>query len=169
MRIISGKYKGRKIKALDIMDVRPTSDKVRGALFNILGEKIRNSSFLDLYAGSGAVGIEALSRGAKNVYFVEDDFKVFKLIQENIANLKIKEDYEILKDFPKQKKFDIIFLDPPYTKADIKDLELINENNLLADNGIIIFEHDKILNFKSACFELFYEKKYGKTLLSFFK
>src|SRR3989338_815380 len=134
MRISAGNLKGRKLssaKALRLAkkrdELRPTSSKVKESIFNIVGEKIKGTEFVDLYSGTGAVGIEALSRGASAVSFVEADRKRAELIKKAAGD---------------NSKFDIIFLDPPYHGGEFEAaLSLLAEGTLLNDDGIIIAEH----------------------------
>ncbi len=171
MKIISGIYKGRNLKGFTIDGTRPTMDRVKESLFAIIQNNIKNSVVLDLFAGSGNLGIEALSNGAKYAYFIDYNYEAIKIIKENISNLKI-ENCEVLKkdfkkaidDFSKEnKKFDIIFLDPPYKTDYIeKSLRLIEKNNLLAKEGLIVCENsslDKIIY--STNFKDIKTKKYG--------
>ncbi|MEP7337537.1 MAG: 16S rRNA (guanine(966)-N(2))-methyltransferase RsmD, partial [Acidobacteriota bacterium] len=151
MRVIAGIYKGRRLKALDGSSVRPTSDRMRETLFNILAPRIEDAQFLDLCAGSGAIGIEALSRGAANVTFVESSRKVATVISENLRHCGIREDYKFLpRDaltalkylFREEQKFDIIYFDPPYDSELYSPvLWQIARNNVLTEDGIVIVEH----------------------------
>jgi len=188
MRISAGHLKGRKINfkkaqmaAKKECALRPTSSKVRESVFNIIGNLIVNAKFIDLYAGTGAVGIEALSRGAKMVFFVEPDRKRAELIKDMLKDCGCFERAEIIKskaaDFIKKaerdnSKFDIIFLDPPYHSGELERiLPMLSDGELLHDEGIIIAEHlskkklpDEIGNFvqKKAY-------KYGDTMLTLYR
>jgi 16S rRNA (guanine966-N2)-methyltransferase len=154
MRIIAGKYRGRKLKSPTSLATRPTSDRLRETLFNILAPCIEGARFLDLCAGTGAVGIEALSRGASQVTFVDQSRKMAALIKENCDTLKIEDDeIELItgdaSDFLRRhankvnQPFDIIFFDPPYA-MDYKALKYIgDEQTILADEGLLIVEHYK--------------------------
>src|SRR5215475_6181659 len=124
MRVIAGIYKGRRLKTLEGLSVRPTSDRMRETLFNILTPRIEGARFADVCAGSGAIGIEALSRGAAQVAFIESSLKAARVISENLRNLGIKRNFELLnrdairalKHFiSEQRRFDIIYFDPPYS------------------------------------------------------
>ena len=126
MRIITGTLKGRRLKAPDWPGLRPTSDKLRETLFNVLGARVTGATFVDGYAGTGAVGIEALSRGAGFVTFVEEDPRAAALIAANLRHCGVEERYAIIRvDFARaridsgQGGIDIIFLDPPYGAADM--------------------------------------------------
>jgi len=152
MRIIAGIYKGRRLKTLEGLSVRPTSDRMRETLFNILAPRIEGASFADICAGSGAVGIEALSRGAGTVMFIESSLKAARIISENLRNCGIRrEDYQMinrdviraLKHFASEKtRFDIIYFDPPYDSALYTPVMwLIAKNDLIAEDGVVIVEH----------------------------
>lgn len=149
MRIISGKYKGKKLNGFNIDGTRPTMDRVKESLFAMIQNHINGSIVLDLFAGSGALGLEAISNGAKKCYLIDNNQIAIKTIKENSIN--IKEDINIInidyKKFLKEtkEKFDIIFLDPPYQSNQLnKALKIIEERNLLNENGIIICEYEKI-------------------------
>lgn len=149
MRIISGKYKGKKLNGFNIDGTRPTMDRVKESLFAMIQNHINGSTVLDLFAGSGALGLEAISNGAKKCYLIDNNQIAIKTIKENSIN--IKEDINIInidyKKFLKEtkEKFDIIFLDPPYQSNQLnKALKIIEERNLLNENGIIICEYEKI-------------------------
>jgi len=121
MRIIAGQLKGRRLTSPDWSGLRPTSDKLRETLFNVLGPSVAGARVLDGYSGTGAVGIEALSRGAAHVTFVDNDRRAADLVQANLLHCGVKERYAIIRvDFAgvaarlDQERFDIIFLDPPY-------------------------------------------------------
>ena len=168
MKIISGKYKGRVLKGFDITGTRPTMDRVKESLFGTIQRYVPGSVVLDLFAGSGNLGIEALSEGASFAYLVDSNSKAIKVIKENINNIGITDievihsDYkEALKSF--NNKFDLIFLDPPYNTDYIeKSIKLIEDNNLLNDDGIIVCESDAIDKIiYSDVFKKVKEKKYG--------
>lgn len=155
MRVISGKYKGRKLLGFDIDGTRPTMDRVKESMFAMIQTKVKNSLVLDLFAGSGALGIEALSNGANECYFVDNNDIAIKTIKSNIKNLDIIEKYQIimtsykdaLQKFNKDEiRFDIIILDPPY-KYNMEDiLSDIYSYNLLNDAGIIVCEFENPFN-----------------------
>lgn len=169
MRIISGKYKGRNILGYNIIGTRPTMDRVRESLFAMIQNKVKNSICLDLFAGSGSLGFEALSQGADTCYFVDKNPYVIKTLKENQKQLNITEnvfllemDYKKALSLFKQKQiqFDIIFLDPPYNDYLLKPaLQLIEEYQLVKQDGFIICEYENE-SFDSSYF-LFREKKYG--------
>ena len=155
MRVIAGIYKGRRLKALEGSSVRPTSDRMRETLFNILAPRIEDARFLDLCAGSGAVGIEALSRGAAHVTFVESSRKVASVISENLRHCGITRDFHfVVRDVLsalkyiayENQQFDIIYFDPPYDSELYSPvLWQIARNNVLTEDGIVIVEHRRQL------------------------
>jgi 16S rRNA (guanine966-N2)-methyltransferase len=150
MRIISGEFKGRKIIVPDSKEIRPTTDRVRETLFNILNNKIdfQTRKILDIYAGSGSLGLECLSRGASVVHFVEKNFQIYKNLQENIDLLDATEKCKVYKmealkfsQLFQNLDYDLIIADPPFFKDDIYSVvvNLIN-NKYFADNGFMIIE-----------------------------
>lgn len=155
MKIIQGKYKGRTLKGFDIEGTRPTMDRVKESLFAMIQNKINNSIVLDLFSGSGNLGIESLSMNAKDVVFVDKNRICFKTIKKNLSMINeerevLNLDYiEALKILKEKYKFDIIFLDPPY-KGDLieKSINLICEYDLLNENGIVVCETDDINKIK---------------------
>jgi 16S rRNA (guanine(966)-N(2))-methyltransferase RsmD len=181
MRIIAGKYRGRKIGFPKSPHIRPTQDKIREALFNVLARSISGVNALDLFAGSGAIGIEALSRGAKNVTFVDNNFKCVRIIKENLRNIDIEHMANILKMDALRaikklsetgNKFDIVFLDPPYYKGlSKKTLISLNQYDILSDTNIIVAEHFKkdILAYNISNIILCKQKRFGDTVLSFYR
>jgi 16S rRNA (guanine966-N2)-methyltransferase len=147
MRIIAGTLKGRRLKTPDWEGLRPTSDKLRETLFNVLGPQVNGARFLDGYAGTGAVGIEALSRGAAHVAFVERDRRAIALIEANLRHCGVTDRYAIIPiDFaratrgPGEPPFDIIFLDPPYG-VDALTGALRGAGTLAAEGTRVIVEH----------------------------
>lgn len=155
MRVITGIYKGRRLKTLEGSAVRPTSDRMRETLFNILAPRIEGARFLDLCAGSGAIGIEALSRGAGQVTFVESSRKSSTVISENLRHCEIRNGYTFiardalmaLKYLAQEKQqFDLIYFDPPYDSELYSPvLWQIARGNLLTEDGILIVEHRRQL------------------------
>ncbi len=154
MRIISGTYRGHFLKTLKGGKLRPTSDHLRETLFDVLGPLIEGATFLDAYAGSGAVGIEALSRGAREVVFLEHHRPASELIRENLAALKIESGYSVLpwsvmkgieKLVEEGTKFDFAFIDPPY--EEIREyhhaLRELARSGLLGASAIAIAEHSR--------------------------
>jgi 16S rRNA (guanine966-N2)-methyltransferase len=186
MRIISGLYKGRSFKVPE--GIRPTEDRVRKALFDILGT-VEGESFLELFAGSGAVGLEAFSAGANSVVFVEKDREAVRCIQANLQGPKLqalvlnKDVFEAIPQFARNKqKFDTIFLDPPYNKQGIsateesggslakKTLQMLGAYDILTACGYIIVQHFKkdLLPDSFAEMEMVKQSGYGDTLLTFY-
>ncbi len=171
MRIISGKYKGKIIKEYNIEGTRPTMDRIKESLFAMIQTHLENSTCLDLFCGSGSLGIEALSNGAKECYFIDKNKKVTDILKNNTKDINnvyiINNDYEkFLKTT--NKKYDIIFLDPPYDLFLINNsIKLIEQNNLLNDNGLIICEYTKEI-IKTNLF-LLKEKKYGDKYIRIYK
>lgn len=171
IRIIQGLYKGRSLKIPDSKITRPTMNIVRQAIFNIIQFDIKNTVCLDLFSGSGALGIEALSRGAKKVYFNDVDKTIYKLILDNLNSIKIKkEDFQLdnldylswIKKYTGS-KLDIVFLDPPYNK--INNIDVINlliKNMALSPTSIIVTEqkqkNQQVEGFKLS--EYCYSEKY---------
>jgi|SRR5882724_6722954 len=167
MRIIAGKFRGRKLKSPPSLQTRPTSDRLRETLFNILAPRIADARFLDLCAGTGAVGIEALSRGAAHVTFVDQSREMCALIEANVVSLAIDENeieivtaeaVEFLRRqaaqtkpsltvglLPRLRPFDTIFFDPPYAVDYEAVLDYVGEHaaELLATGGVLIVEHNK--------------------------
>lgn len=151
LRIIAGKYRHLQIKAPDVNSTRPTTDKVREALMSALSFSIPDKDVLDLFAGSGALGLESLSRGAATCVFVDTNINAFKTIKENIKSLKIEEKTEVyLQDYKtflknnKDRKFGLVYLDPPYKLKNIYDevVDFMFENNMLTEDAVIVKESD---------------------------
>lgn len=158
MRVIAGEFKSRPLRALPGMDTRPTSDRLRETLFNVLiagnPKALAQSVWLDVYAGTGAVGIEALSRGAHSVTFVENNRAAAKLIRENLKSLGIIEGFEVveheadraLRQLDAQAlSCDYVFVDPPYRQHDAYEqtLGFLSQSRILKPSSIVIAEHDK--------------------------
>lgn len=177
MRIIAGKFKGRRLESPPDYSVRPTTDKVKEALFSILADRLWDSRVLDLFSGSGNLGIEALSRGARECVFCDNSAGSIKLIKSNIAHCKAQEGaVTVPGDFRKtlanlDGKFDIILLDPPYGKDFLEPaFSLIGEYGLLAEDGVIVAEHrrEEELPVEFCGFEKIKERKYGIIKLSIY-
>ena len=152
MRIIAGEMRSRKLKAPEGMDTRPTADRVKEALFSILGSRVYGARVLDLYGGSGALALEAVSRGANSAVICDLSAKACAVIQENIDTLNCGDQVKLLrmKDTAAlsalQKKgdaFDLIFLDPPYRMSTVPICQMIAEYNLLKPDGTIVVEHGR--------------------------
>lgn len=193
MRIISGKFKGKKLDFVSNENTRPTGDMVREAFFTKVQFGIPNSIFLDLFSGSGSLGLEALSREAKEVYFIEKDRKNIETIKKNLKNL-YGEDFQkaineqdqkvflIHSDFitflksiklDNDKFFDFVYIDPPY-KSNYYDisLKMLKEQNLITNESLVICEHDAKKSFiKNTLpdYEFVSQKKYGSKMLSYLK
>lgn len=179
MRVITGKYKSRQLKSVKSNLTRPTTDRNKENMFNIIGPYFQGGNVLDLFAGSGGLGIEALSRGCDFLYSVDNQFAAFQVINENINALKIenakvyKLDYKkaLLRLKGEKIKFDLVILDPPYGKGLVDDiLEVMIDNEMLNNNCIIMVEELKEVAFKSFD-QLSLVKKcnYGITSLHVFK
>jgi len=183
MRVISGEYRGKKLYTLEGMNTRPTLDRVKEALFNIIQFKVPEANVLDLFAGSGSLGIETLSRGANYVVFCDHSCEAIKIIKKNIESTKyvekstiLNKDYMVaLKQISKlDKKFDIVFLDPPYkSEFGIKAIEELIKLDLIAEDGIIILETDDEDKKKeieeNKKIKIFDERKYGSVKLIFIR
>lgn len=176
MRIIAGDWKGRRLKAVEGMKTRPTSDKVKGAIFNILGNKTADAKVLDLFAGTGGLALEALSRGAASAVLVEKSHSAWEIINENIAMVGAQDRIRLLKmdgfQFLKQssEKYDLIFLDPPYHQGIIPKVIIeLDHYQLLNRNGVIIVETaaDEEIDKNLFPFEIMITKQYGDTKLWF--
>ncbi len=161
MRVIAGQYRSRPLRALRGMDVRPTSDRLRETLFNVLTaarpEALADTVWLDVFAGTGAVGIEALSRGARTVYFVESSRRASAIIRENLQSLGIAEGFEVVEREAAQAlrlldseaiACDFCFLDPPYRMdaAYEETLGFLSQSRMLRPESIVVAEHDKRLD-----------------------
>ena len=181
MRIIGGQNRGTKLYVLDSIETRPTLDRVKEAMFSKINFNLQDSIILDLFSGSGAIGLEALSRGAKKAYLCDNSFKAIRIIEKNIEKTKlsgkaivISDDYlKALENLRNQNiKFDIIFLDPPYkTDYNIKAINLILKYNLLDENGQMIIETDipekTLEELKSFSVNIYDIKRYGRVTLIF--
>lgn len=182
MRVIAGSAKGRHLKTPRGRTLRPTSDKVKAAFFNVVGSLLPDSFFLDLFAGTGSIGIEAMSRGAKRCVFVEKDVAAVKLIKKNIQLIEdnpscsifhndIKKAIKILSQ--QNESFSIIYIDPPYDYRDVGSVvEKVHEGALLRENGLLCVERssrDVLLWVKFLTLPLWQKKIYGDTSLLLFK
>jgi 16S rRNA (guanine(966)-N(2))-methyltransferase RsmD len=146
MRIIAGRLKGRRLKAPAGTSVRPTSDSLRETLFNVLGP-LDGLGVLDAFAGTGALGLEAYSRGASSIAFIEHDTAALRVLHENVAHCGVEDACAIIRgDFMHVRvdaqRFDLVLLDPPYTMANIPDV-LTRAVALLAPTGRLVFEHSR--------------------------
>jgi 16S rRNA (guanine966-N2)-methyltransferase len=179
MRVIAGKYKGRVLKGPKHEGLRPTAERVKEALFNILGTRIINADLLDLFAGTGAIGIEALSRGANSVVFADSNRLSIKLLNENLKILNTDDRFRVLHASAdrnintlasRQLRFDLIFLDPPFDEGLLPDtVKGIIGLDLLKEDGILIVEHPRkqVVDFPGLTG--FLTRNYGDISLSFFE
>jgi 16S rRNA (guanine966-N2)-methyltransferase len=179
MRIITGTLKGRRLVTPKGLSLRPTSDRVKESLFNILGGEIKDKTILDLFAGTGNLGIEALSRGAKRVTFVEKNREAIRLTQKNLITCQMEDRSEVLvKDVNqaigllkgKGERFDLIFMDPPYEKGLIqKTIERLGTERIYHDDSILVIEHHRRepLFDISDSWNLTRQRRIGETLISF--
>ena len=179
MRIISGMSKGRKLITPKSLSLRPTSDRVKESIFNILSEEIEGGVVLDLFAGTGNLGIEALSRGAKNVIFVEKGRHALGLIQRNLAQLGLEERSEVLPIDAiraiailkqRRKTFDVIFMDPPYEKGWVeKTLVKLRSHQIYDKDSILVVEHHRreLLPPIIHGWNLIRRREMGETVVSF--
>lgn len=181
MRVISGLRKGHKLKTSKGLDVRPTEDRIKESLFNILGSINEDSIILDAFGGTGSIGIEFLSRGAKTCYFVDNSKESINIINENLKHTKFLDQSIVQKNDiilamsifgTKKLVFDYIYLDPPFRQDGLihKLLETINKERILSNEGIIIIEHEKELVLEDSIFNLnkFDFRNYGSKSLSFY-
>lgn len=179
MRIVAGAFKGRRLSTPKGMDIRPTSDKVREAIFNILPREFPYKRVLDLFAGTGAMGIEALSRGALEATFVDSGAEAISLIRKNLescgaeARIYRSDALASLKQFSRKgEKFDLIIIDPPYSSTLLKEaLEAIDSDGILAPGGVIVAETSKraALEADLKALEAFDERRYGDTVVYFLR
>ena len=170
LRIISGKYRGRSFPGEKIVGTRPTMNRVKESLFAMIQSRMKDSICLDLFAGSGSLGLEALSNGAKICYFVDHNKIATDIISDNIKKCSIQEECHVLKlDYlsallyfkDRNIKFDIIFLDPPYQSCFINDcLEKVIEYNLLSEEGMIVCEYENE-EIKNDVLQVWKDRTYG--------
>jgi 16S rRNA (guanine(966)-N(2))-methyltransferase RsmD len=179
LKIFGGLYKGRKLKGVKHPDVRPTTAKLKLSFFDIMQDNIRETIFLDGFGGTGNIGIEALSRGADYVVFIELLGECVKVLQHNLDKIGIPPDhYRIIKgDYNRSViqlakdgyKFDIIFLDPPYQLLEYANpLKVIYKRDILKDNGIVVLERPSYLKFEAKYFDCYRSQKLGRKSLDFF-
>ena len=178
MRVITGKARGVQLKTPEGMLTRPTADRVKEALFSIIQFDIPGARVLDLFGGTGQLGIEALSRGAKSAVFVDQREESCRLIRENLKRTRLEAEGKVVRsdylDYLKRcrEKFDIVFLDPPYAEVFLENsLNCITEIDILQSGGIIVAERPlgKELPFEFEGFTRSKEYKYGKTLLTVYR
>ncbi len=175
MRIISGKYRGLKLADFDGNDVRPTADRVKESLFNVLYGRVAGASVLDLFCGSGNLGIECLSRGAEFVHFNDISPASLEILKKNLARLKNLQEHKITNyDYSvclsRADEYDLIFIDPPYRlEIGVDALKLLGAGKLLKEGGVVVFERDRSFEGEVAGLRQIDERKYGKTYLTFFE
>ena len=181
MRVVAGERKGMPLKAVAGNTTRPTTDKVKESIFNIMGPFFEGGTVLDLFAGSGGLGIEALSRGAEHAIFIEKDTKAFQVLQENIGKCRYEEYAELFRIDAKRAvkallkrdiQFKLVFLDPPYHHKEYYDLvQVLVDNDKVQKDGLILCEHAKRVelpqNFNA--FTLQRQETYGETIISVYR
>ncbi|MCG6910186.1 MAG: 16S rRNA (guanine(966)-N(2))-methyltransferase RsmD [Deltaproteobacteria bacterium] len=179
MRIISGKCRGRKLHTFAGKQIRPTTDRMRESIFNILSSRVHDAMVLDLFAGSGALGLEALSRGARAAVFIDNQERSLNLLKKNIEACRMPEATRIIRwDIERSLNclkvvragFDLVFMDPPYNRGLIEPgLRNLHASGAAAPEARIVVEHasEESLPLKTDHFELVDQRTYGKTLVSF--
>jgi 16S rRNA (guanine(966)-N(2))-methyltransferase RsmD len=155
VRVIAGKYRSRRLKGPGRMRLRPTSDRLRETLFDVLGTSVQDSFFVDLYAGTGAIGIEAISRGAREAIFIESHAAGARLVRQNLESLGIRGGVEVIESdvvkglqklAARHMVADFIFLDPPYEGEEhLRVLEFLDESHLISPYGLVIVEHHRLM------------------------
>ncbi len=181
LRVISGEKKGRRLKAPKGMETRPTEDRIKENLFNILYPLKAEAIILDLFSGSGGIGIEFLSRGAKIAYFIDKSISSIETIKDNLSSTGLTEKSVVMKNDAKSAlnyfmsngiKFDYIYMDPPFKDYDLllKAVELVSEYKLLREEGRLIIEHESNLDLEKqiSTLQSYGSRKYGSKTLSFF-
>lgn len=181
MRVISGTARGTKLNSIDNISTRPTLDRVKEPLFSIIQNHLQESDVLDLFAGSGALGIEALSRGARHCTFCDKSYDSVKMLKQNLVKTKLEskstvyvQDYKKCLKILKEDKFNIVFIDPPY-KLDIavNSIKLILEYNMISKDGIIVLETDEeereLKELENINLEVYDVRKYGRVSLIFLR
>ena len=177
MKVISGLLKGRNIEGFNIEGTRPTMDRVKESIFSTIQFEIRDAIVLDLFAGSGNLGIEAISNGANKCYFVDNNKVAINTINKNIKTFNIEDNLIIIKDEYmnalnnlKNNKFDIVFLDPPYKDDYIdKAINKLLEYDMLNSKALIICEYDRDINHEYDLLDEVKTKKYGDKFVTIFK
>ena len=178
MRVIAGEAKGRRLKTTRVQDIRPTSDKVKEALFSILTGRIQGARMLELFAGTGAIGIEALSRGAAQVDFVESDPAAVKVLEENVAacgfshraGIHPMDSFRFMKQA--RTSYDLLFADPPYHRGLLKKLlPAIGQGDIMKPNSLVIVEHFRKITVPNKISHLVTVRAYhyGDTVLTLFR
>lgn len=176
MRVISGKFRGTLLAEFAGKSIRPTSDRVRESLFNIISQRVIDARVLDAFSGSGAIGIECISRGCKSVHFNDIDRESLAVLKKNLAKLKIVDGYTLTNKDALQllhevrEGYDLIFVDPPYAlEVGVQALKLIGKKGLLNDGGLAVFERNRSFSGEVEGLRVVSERKYGKTYLTFFE
>ena len=178
MRVITGKARGVVLKTPDGLATRPTADRVKEALFSIIQFELAGKRVLDLFGGTGQLGIEAVSRGAKYAVFVDESENACRLIRENLKRARMEQDASVIRsDYQVylgkcREKFDIIFLDPPYAEQYLENsLKIITEIDILQSGGIIVTERPlgKALTWEISGYERSRDYKYGKTVITLYR
>ena len=179
IRVISGIYKGKRLKKVSSPLVRPIPDKLKEALFNIIQDEVKNCVFLDGFAGTGSVGIEALSRGAKKAVFIDEYYPAIKVIKINLEKCEALDKAQIVqKEFNRaviqlskeDAKFDLIFLDPPYKLLEERNpLKVIKKREILKPKSITVLRHHHKIKFEPKYFDLKRRVIMGDDYLSFYK
>ena len=181
MRIIAGRARGHKLLSPETMETRPTLDRVKEAMFSSIQLYIPDGVVVDVFAGTGSLGLEAASRGAKEVYLIDKSNTTYPLLKKNVMNLKFQDfcttlnmdAYDALRSLAsKNKKFDIIFIDPPYCKVMIPEaIKIVKEKDLLKEDGIIVTKIDSIEEIYPGYEDitLSKSKKYGNTTVCYYK
>ncbi len=167
MKIISGKYKGSILNGYNIKGTRPTMDRVKESVFGMIQTRVLNSVCLDLFSGSGSLGLEAISMGALKCYFVDNNKEVIKILKKNITKLKVEDFCEVYNTSYElflsktDVKFDLVFLDPPYNKYDLNDILIkLLECDVLKKGSLIVVEHNSDFNYPDSL-NLYKQRKYG--------
>lgn len=181
MRVVSGKFRGRKLQAVPGMATRPTTDKVKESLFNMIGPYFNGGQSLDLYAGSGGLSIEGVSRGIDHAYLIDRQYQAIKTIKHNVALTKHEDQFTILKQDAQRilpvlagqgVQLDLVYLDPPYAKQQIiKDITSMVDLNLLNPEAIVVCETNQEANLplELSGFELMRQQTYGITVLTIYR
>ena len=188
MRIVAGKFKGRRLKTLKGSEVRPTADRVKESLFRIFGEQVVDADFLDLCAGTGSIGLEALSQGAKSITFIDNNYHSIRIIESNLEMCGFDRKHPQIKLIhtdarkaltrlgKRNAKFDLIYFDPPYaSKIHESCVKQIAEGDLLSAAGVLVIEHGKVQepDWTEALIVdrlvLSRQERYGDTILSFYR
>lgn len=181
MRVVAGNYKGRKLKAVSGTKTRPTTDKIKESMFNIIGPYFNGGNVLDVFAGSGALGIEAVSRGAKHAVLIDRSYQAIKTINDNVATTKDERRFSVIKGdsfkilkvlAAKEEQFNYVFFDPPYREQKIvKMIQDLVKFHLVINGTVIVCETDQNAHLPSELsgFDLLKQVDYGITELTYYK